>query len=306
MDDLGDIDGDADGAALIDDGAGDGAAYPPGRVGAEAVAFVRVEFLDGADQADVAFLDEVGERDAAHAVLLGDGDDEAEVRLGQFVFGLLVAALNGAGQTDLFVGGEQLRAPRAAHPDLQTLILARRFFLHQHVYRCDRLQFLLDAGERRFGGSFGKSDAGNGQFRIVKMEQVFARLSVEGVVTLFFGKFGVQRSGIVANVAPTLAALLSVKNSGLATHGYPSSIQAIQGNYLNRYSPSLRLRSFFHSSSAAWLQSLPHFGRVCASCLFLVGPGRLVSYRTASAAVSLCSCSPALCALAARFDTFCA
>lgn len=36
-----------------------------------------VEPLDGADEPDIALFDEVGKREAATGVVLGDGDDEA-------------------------------------------------------------------------------------------------------------------------------------------------------------------------------------------------------------------------------------
>src|SRR5262249_34651377 len=52
---------------------------PPGGVGAEANALIGVEAFDGAEQADVALLDEIGQRHAATAVVLGDADDKAEV-----------------------------------------------------------------------------------------------------------------------------------------------------------------------------------------------------------------------------------
>ena len=42
-----------------------------------------VELLDGADEAEVALLDEVEERHAAAHVALGDGDHQAQVGLDQ-------------------------------------------------------------------------------------------------------------------------------------------------------------------------------------------------------------------------------
>ena len=71
--------GDADGAAVVGEGAGDGLADPPGGVGTKAVSAAIVVFLDGLDEADVAFLDEIEEGEAAAAVFFGDGDDEAGV-----------------------------------------------------------------------------------------------------------------------------------------------------------------------------------------------------------------------------------
>jgi len=52
---------------------------PPRGIGREARALRGVEALDGADEADVAFLDEVGERQAAVHIVLGDRDDQAQV-----------------------------------------------------------------------------------------------------------------------------------------------------------------------------------------------------------------------------------
>ena len=75
--------GQADRAALVGDGAGDGLANPPGGVGAELEAALVVELVGGLHQADVAFLDQIQEGQAATDVLLGDGDDEAEIGLDQ-------------------------------------------------------------------------------------------------------------------------------------------------------------------------------------------------------------------------------
>ena len=72
---------DADRARLVGDRARHGLPDPPGRVGRELVALAVVELLDGADQAERAFLDQVEEGEAAAEVALGDRDDEAEVGL---------------------------------------------------------------------------------------------------------------------------------------------------------------------------------------------------------------------------------
>ena len=74
---------DADRARLVGDRARDRLADPPGRVGGELEALAVVELLDRADQADVAFLDQVQQRHAAADVLLRHRDDEAEVGLRQ-------------------------------------------------------------------------------------------------------------------------------------------------------------------------------------------------------------------------------
>ena len=84
-----------------------------------------VELLDRADEADVAFLDQVQQGHAAADILLGDADDEPEVGFGQLTlrfFGiehdaqvlcgewlraLPLATLHTLGQRDLLKGGKQ-------------------------------------------------------------------------------------------------------------------------------------------------------------------------------------------------------
>ena len=80
---------DADGAGLVGDGAGDGLANPPGGVGRKLVAAAPLELVHGLHQADVAFLNQIEELQAAVGVFLGDGNHQAEVGLDQFFLGLL-------------------------------------------------------------------------------------------------------------------------------------------------------------------------------------------------------------------------
>ena len=129
---------DADGAGLVGHGAGDGLADPPGRVGGELVTLGVVELFDRADQAQVAFLDQVEERHAAAGVALGQRHHQAQVRFQQMVLravavaadprhvaalgggqllallgqlghqlGGIQAGLDALGQLDLFLGVEQ-------------------------------------------------------------------------------------------------------------------------------------------------------------------------------------------------------
>ena len=84
--------------ALVGEGTGDGLPDPPRGVGRELVALVMVELLDPADQAHVAFLDEVEEGHAAPDVFLGDGHHESQVGFGEPPLGL-VCALVALGQS---------------------------------------------------------------------------------------------------------------------------------------------------------------------------------------------------------------
>src|SRR5258708_2516046 len=90
---LDDVDRHADRSRLVGERPRDGLADPPGRVGRELVAAAPVELLDGADQAERALLDQVEERQALVAVVLGDRDDQAQVRLDHPRLGLRGAPL---------------------------------------------------------------------------------------------------------------------------------------------------------------------------------------------------------------------
>ena len=89
VDGLDHVHGDADGATLVGEGAGDGLADPPRGVGRELEALGVVELLDGPHEAEVPLLDEVEEGEAPVAVALGDRDHEPEVGLDERLLGLL-------------------------------------------------------------------------------------------------------------------------------------------------------------------------------------------------------------------------
>ena len=74
-----DVDGKTDRAGTVRDRARDALADPPGRVRRELEPAAPVEELDGTHQADVAFLDQVEQRQALALVLAGHGHHEAKV-----------------------------------------------------------------------------------------------------------------------------------------------------------------------------------------------------------------------------------
>ena len=88
VDRLDHVDRDADRPRLVRDGAGDRLPNPPRRVGTELIAAPILELFHGLHQPHVAFLDEVEEGQPAVGVLLGDGDDEAQVGLDHLVLSL--------------------------------------------------------------------------------------------------------------------------------------------------------------------------------------------------------------------------
>ena len=97
VDGLDHVDRDADGAGLVRNGAGDRLPYPPGGVGRELVAAPIIEFVHRLHQADIAFLNEIQELQAAVGVALGDGNHQPEVGFDQLFLGevgVLLAALD--------------------------------------------------------------------------------------------------------------------------------------------------------------------------------------------------------------------
>jgi len=77
-----------DGAGLVSDRSGDGLTDPPGGIRRELVTTAVFKLVHGLHQADVAFLDEVQELQAAVGVFLCNRDDQAQVGLGHFFFGI--------------------------------------------------------------------------------------------------------------------------------------------------------------------------------------------------------------------------
>src|SRR5215217_6259151 len=108
-----DVCGQTHGAGVVGDGARDRLTDPPGRVSREAVTHLGVELLDGPDQAGVPLLDQILEGHAAAPVLLGDGDDQPQIRLDQLLTGLHVPPADSPGESLLLTGVEQ---PATSHP----------------------------------------------------------------------------------------------------------------------------------------------------------------------------------------------
>ena len=104
---LGDVDREADRAALVGERAGDRLADPPGRVGRKLVAHAVVELLDRADQAEVALLDQVEQRHAGPRVVARDRHHEPQVRLDQLPLRVFVALVLAARELALLLARQQ-------------------------------------------------------------------------------------------------------------------------------------------------------------------------------------------------------
>ena len=93
--------GNTDGTGLVGDGARNGLTDPPRGVRGELEALLVVELLDGADQAEVALLDQVQEQHAAPDVALGDGNDQTQVCTDERLLGLKTNVLDTSQATHL-------------------------------------------------------------------------------------------------------------------------------------------------------------------------------------------------------------
>src|SRR6266545_4730105 len=135
------VDGHADRAGLVRERTRDRLADPPRGVGRELEAFAVVELLRRANEADRPLLDQIEEGQALVAVLLGDRDDEAQIRLDHLLLRAVIAALDALRQLDLLRGGEEVDLADVLEKELQRVgrDLARLFGW--------RLVFLVRAGD---------------------------------------------------------------------------------------------------------------------------------------------------------------
>lgn len=98
-------------------------ADPPDRIGDEVDPLALVELVGRADEPEVPLVDQVGEGDTLVLVLLGDGDDEAEVAADEGVEGVLIAAANALRKRDFIRLGDQGIPADVAQVDVQRALV---------------------------------------------------------------------------------------------------------------------------------------------------------------------------------------
>ena len=77
--------------------------YPPGRISREAETALGIELLDGVDQPEVAFFDQIEERQASINITARDLDNETQVALDHSLARCFVAGLRAPRKLLLFV-----------------------------------------------------------------------------------------------------------------------------------------------------------------------------------------------------------
>ena len=101
------MNGQTDGAGLVHDGPLYGLADPPGGIGGEAKAALRIEFFDRADKTEVALFDEIQQHQAAVVVTTGDFHHQSQVGLDHALAGGFVTSQGTTGVVDFLFGSEQ-------------------------------------------------------------------------------------------------------------------------------------------------------------------------------------------------------
>ena len=119
------MDGKADRATLLCECARDGLLDPPRRIGRELEAHRVVELLDGADEAEVPFLDEVEEWDVGACVVPRDRHHEPQVRLDELALRRLVAQVLAPGELALLRRRQEAAVADLADVELQRVVGAR-------------------------------------------------------------------------------------------------------------------------------------------------------------------------------------
>ena len=139
------VDGETDRFAVGSQRPLDGLLDPPSGIGAELAALVRVEALDGFDQAEVAFADEVHQRQAEIVVVLGDAHHQAKVRLDHVLARGFVAFEDAASERGFLFQRQQRRLA-----DLVEVTPDRRAFVRGKLFpgfaRLGRVE--VDRGRR--------------------------------------------------------------------------------------------------------------------------------------------------------------
>src|SRR5207249_5060328 len=105
------MDGEANCLRLIGERAFDRLLDPPRRVGRKFSTFRRIEALDRFHQADVAFRNQIEQRQSKIRVIVRDLHDQTQIRTNHQGARLLVAALDFRGEFDLLLRSEQWDLP---------------------------------------------------------------------------------------------------------------------------------------------------------------------------------------------------
>src|SRR6266566_1689491 len=109
-------------ARLIDSGTIDCLANPPGGIGPKTTATLTVKFLGRTHQSQVSLLDEVEKRDTGMAVLTGNSNHQAQIRLDQLVTRPFIASGDALRQLNFLGKGQATKSPHLMQVALKSIL----------------------------------------------------------------------------------------------------------------------------------------------------------------------------------------
>ena len=116
-------DGYANGAAFLRQGTAHGLLDPPGRITAELGALRRIEFLGGSHEPDVPLGYEIQKRQTEALEIMGDFDNQSQIRLDQFLPRHLIPSLDLGSQLDFLFLADQRDFAYILHIGFHWIIL---------------------------------------------------------------------------------------------------------------------------------------------------------------------------------------
>ncbi len=127
--------GDSNGAGLVGDGSGDGLPDPPGGVSGELKTFCVVELVNRFDEPEVPLLNQIEELHSPADITLGDADNEAQVRLGEPLFGPHIVLRYPNREFDFLLGCQKGHPADFLEVNLDGVIHGRVFLNARHIRR---------------------------------------------------------------------------------------------------------------------------------------------------------------------------
>src|SRR5579875_1933267 len=102
---------------FLSEGASNRLANPPDRIGAELASASRVKALNCAHETNIAFLNEIRERQTIALISFGDTDDQGQVRFYEALSGLVITLLDPVCQV-LFL----FRSKQSSFPNIMQIL----------------------------------------------------------------------------------------------------------------------------------------------------------------------------------------
>src|SRR5439155_7056933 len=146
MKSAGAVQGDTDDSRLLGQRLKDGLANPPNRVRNELDPLRLVELVRSANEAEVALVDQIGERDALILIFFRDRDDESEIGSYQGIEGFLVILSDKLRELDFFLTTDEGKDADVPEVLIERSFVDGRFPIRRYLHSDS---VILSESERR-------------------------------------------------------------------------------------------------------------------------------------------------------------